>query len=93
MKFIIFTQDQKDLIKGNYGKYSGLDPIKVYRNKYLAGISIPGTEVEEWALPIEVLQAEDLKQIKGFLQCFPIYEADYRIKYEDEYGDIVTQLI
>lgn len=28
MKFIIFTKEQADNIRGNYGKYSELDPIR-----------------------------------------------------------------
>lgn len=83
MKFIIFTKEQADNIRGNYGKYSGLDPIRVFRNKYLLGQKVPFTEVEEYALPACVLDSEDLSQIKGFLVCFPIYDADYYIKEQD----------
>ena len=83
MKFIIFTKEQAELIKGKYGKFSGLDPIKVFRNKYLLGQKVPYTEVEEYALSLNVLDSEDLKSIKGFLSCFPVYDADYYIKEQD----------
>lgn len=78
--FIIFTKEQSDKIKGRYGRYSELQPIQIFRSKYLAGLEVPFTEVEEYALPLEVLEDDDLKEIKGFLSCFPIYDANYYIK-------------
>ena len=83
MKFIIFTKEEADNIRGQHGKYSGIDPIKVFRPKYIGGYEVPFTEVEEYALPLDVLNDPDLKSIKGFLSCFPIYDANYYIKELD----------
>ena len=94
MKFIIFNQQQSEAIRGKYGVYSGLDPIRVFRNKYLSGMKVPFTRVEEFALPLEVFESEDLKQIRGFLKCFPVYDADYFIETEDiETGKLEVQFL
>jgi hypothetical protein len=84
MKFIIFTKEQSDNIRGIYDKgFSSLEPITVYRNKYLMGVKIPLTEVEEYALPENCLVDPNLYQVRGFLQCFPIYDANYYRKEKD----------
>lgn len=84
MKYIILKKEQAEKIKGKYGSYSAIDPIPVYRQKYLLGKKVPMTEIQEYALPLEVLNDADLKLIKGFLNCFPIYDADYYIKEIDD---------
>lgn len=76
MKFIIFTKEQGELIRGEYGKYSGIDPIQVFRKEN-------EVEIEEYALPLECLNDPDLIQIRGFLMCFPQVDAAYYIKQPD----------
>ena len=84
MKFIVFTKEQAESIKGKYGLYSAIEPVLIFRNKYLLGQKVPFTEVEEYILPLACLDDIDLQKINGFLKCFPVYDADYYQKVTDE---------
>ena len=66
MKFIIFTKEQAELIKGQYGKYSALDPIELTDGRY--------------GLPPEVLNDPDLSEVHDFLAGLPIEEAEIKVQ-------------
>jgi hypothetical protein len=57
MEMILLTKEQADTIRGNYGKYSALDPIQV---------------VEGWALPIDVLNDPEFLAVHDILVSYPI---------------------
>lgn len=56
---IILTPEQANIVRGNYGQYSYLDPIKC---------------VEGFALPIDVLNNIEFITVKEFLSTLPIQE-------------------
>jgi len=62
MKMILLTQEQKDQVKSNYGKYSALDPVKV---------------VEGFALPLSVLDDSEFSTIKDYLLTLPQQEVTF----------------
>lgn len=66
MKFIIFTKEQADNIRGQHGKYSGLDPIELTDGRY--------------GLPPEVLDDPDLSEVHDFLASLPIEEAEIKVQ-------------
>ena len=59
---ILLTQEQSNEVKGNYGKYSALDPIQV---------------VEGYALPLSVLDDDEFSSVKDLLLTFPQQEVTF----------------
>lgn len=83
MKFIIFTEEQKKAIVAEYAtlyRTDYLEPIEVFRSKYLAGFPVPFTEIKEYGLTLDCLESPELISYRGLLKCFPVYDADYYIK-------------
>lgn len=94
MKLIIFTQEQKNSIISEYKTVERTDyfePIEVFRSKYLSGYPVPFTEVKEYGLTLDCLESPELINFRGFLKCFPIYDADYHIKQKSLFDD--TEII
>ena len=86
MKLIIFTEDQKNAIVAEYAtlyRTDYLEPIEVFRSKYLAGFPVPFTEIKEYGLPLDILENHKLAIYRGFLKMFPVYDANYYRKEKD----------
>lgn len=62
MIFILLTEEQANKIKGNYGKYSALDPIQV---------------IEGYALPTDVLNDPEFASVHEFLLTLPQQEVTF----------------
>lgn len=59
MEMILLTEEQANRVRGNYGRYSALDPFQV---------------VEGYALPPDVIDDPIFAAIKEYLQTLPIVE-------------------
>ena len=62
MKMIVLDAEQATQVKGNYGKYSALNPIQV---------------VEGYALPLSVLDDDEFSSVKDLLLTFPQQEVTF----------------
>lgn len=71
MKMILLTEAQADQIKGNYGNFSSLEPIKV---------------VEGYALPLLILDDMEFISVREYILTLPIQEVTLiipdKIKFE-----------
>jgi hypothetical protein len=62
MKMILLTAEQAEHVRGNYGRFSALEPIQV---------------VEGWCLPPDVIDNPEFQSIKEYLQTLPIVEVTF----------------
>ena len=62
MEMILLTESEANAIRGNYGRYSALDPIKVE---------------EGYALPLAVLNDPEFATVHDTLVSFPIQEVTF----------------
>ena len=59
---ILLTEEQANSVRGMYGTYSALEPIKV---------------LEGWALPPHVINKEEFVSVKDFLSSLPQQEVTF----------------
>jgi hypothetical protein len=62
MVYILLTESQANLVRGKYGKYSELNPIKV---------------VEGYVLPLDILDDLEFASVHDFLKTLPQQEVTF----------------
>lgn len=68
-RMILLTTEQADKVRGKYGEFSALEPVKV---------------VEGLALPTDVIDNPIFESVKEFLQSLPIVDVTFIVPDEME---------
>ena len=78
MSHLIITPQQAELIRGNHGKYSAIEPIKIDDENYLIPESILSDNdlSDAWVLIPEDAPRKTIEEIK---QMFPDFQKEEEI--------------